>query len=98
MARSPCVPINSVSEFEAVLGQALVKIDKALYERGDPPKLQEVRRKLEKVQEVTRNTAELKKMRQAVNDVGEIVRLEISRDEQLHEAFWDLLDYIDFRT
>jgi hypothetical protein len=92
------VPINTVSEFEAVLGQALVKIDKVLYERGDPPKLKEARRKLEKVLEVTRDAAALKKTRAAINDVGETVRLEISRDEALHEAIWDLLDYIDYRT
>ncbi len=88
--------ILSVSEFEAVLGQACIKVDKFLYERANPPPLEEARRTLEMVQQASRDPKKLKTMRAKLDGASDIIRAEIE-DEQLREAMWDLLDYIDFR-
>ncbi len=90
------MPIANVSEFEAVLGQAVLKIGKHLYERGDNPKLKEARRDLEKLVEQARDPQAVKDMRARVAEVAETIRLEIGRDEALHNDMWDVLDYIDF--
>ena len=92
------MPITTASEFEAVVGQMLVKIDKALYERGDPPKLKAARRDLVRVETIARDNAKLKEQRDALAKTAETIRLEMSRDEALHNDLWDLLDYIDYCT
>ncbi len=89
--------VSSASEFEAVLGQCLIKIDKVLYERGDPPKLKEARRDLEKVLSFARDPKRLKEMAATLNQAAETVRVEISHDEQLRNDLWDCGDYIDFQ-
>lgn len=88
--------VASASEFEAVMGQCLIKIDKTLYERGDPPKLKQARRDLEKVLSFSRDPDKLKEMAATLNQAAEIVRTEIGHDEQLRNDLWDCGDYIDF--
>jgi hypothetical protein len=91
------VAILSVSEFEAVLGQACIKVDKALYERANPPPLEEARRTLESVQNAARDAKKLKSLRAKLDSAVEVVSGEIPNDEKLREDLWDLLDYIDYR-
>ncbi len=90
--------ILSVSEFEAVLGQVLVKIDKALTERGDIPVLKDARRVVESVVASARTRDKLKSLRAKLDSAQETISAEISGDEKLREDLWDLLDYIDYRA
>ena len=90
------MPISTVSEFEAVTYQAIIKIDKVLYERGEVPALKEARRELEGIKKVARDAETLKTKRETLQKVAEIVRVEISRDDELLNDMWDLLDYIDY--
>lgn len=87
--------IQSVSEFEAVLGQQLFNIDKIIYERGDPPKLKEARRSMQMVLEAAQDKAKLKSMQERFSAAAEVVRLEI-KDDKMHEALWDLIDFLDY--
>ena len=85
----------AVSEFEAVPGQCLIKIDKVLYERGDPPKLQEARRELDIVLSASREPAKLKSLKQRLVAACEVVNVEMGNDV-LRENLWDCQDYIDY--
>jgi hypothetical protein len=90
------VPIANVSEFEAVIGQALIKIEKAMYQTGETPQLRESRRDLGKLEEVARDPAKVKAMRARVVEIAETLRVQMSRDEDLHNDMWDVLDFIDY--
>ena len=86
----------SASEFEAVLGQCLIKIDKVLYHRGDPPKLKEARRELDIVLSFSREPAKLKELKPRLVAACDVVNLELG-EEPMREDLWDCQDYIDFR-
>ena len=88
------MPLQSVSEFEAVLGQVVIKIDKRLYERGEDPKLKDAKRGLEDIVAVARDTPRLKAMRPRLAEISEIIRVE--PDEASLADAWDALDLIDF--
>jgi len=90
------VAISSVSEFEAVIGQAQIKIQKALYARGEVPSLKKALRTLEKIEALAREPEKLKALRDKLEAVSETIRVEISQDEKLRNDMWDLTDYIDF--
>ena len=91
------MPITSASEFEAVAGQAIIKVDKALYERGEVPALKEARRTLESAVARARQPEQLKAMRQVLGEATEVLQAELARDRELHDDLWDLLDFIDYR-
>ena len=88
--------IQSLSEFEAVLGQTLFNIDKVIYERGEPPKLKDGRRSMQMVLESSKDKAKLKSMKERLTAAVEVVRVEIPDNEKLHESLWDLCDFLDF--
>ena len=90
------MPITTASEFEAVIGQALIKIDKVLYARGDVPAIKDARRVLETAHDTARDPAKLKALRQKLSDAIDSLTAEISDDEDLRHDLWDLTDYIDF--
>lgn len=90
------MPIANVSEFEAVIGQAVVKIEKTMYQSGESPKLKEAKRDLQKLNEIARDPEAVKRIRGRVAEIAETLRLEISRDEDLHNDMWDVLDFIDY--
>ncbi len=90
------MPIANVSEFEAVIGQACLKIEKALYQLGDNPKLKDCRRDLEKLEKIAREPEKVKAMRKRVADIAETLRLQLKRDDELHNDMWDVLDFIDY--
>lgn len=90
------MPIANVSEFEAVVGQAVVKIEKAMYQSGETPQLKEARRDLVKLEEIAREPEKVKAMQARVTAIAEVLRLQMSRDEALHNDMWDVLDFIDF--
>jgi len=89
--------ITSVSEFEAVAGQAIIKIDKAMYERGEVPALKEARRTLETIVSRAREPERLKQMRDVLESTTDVLRAEISHDTALHDDLWDLVDFVDYR-
>jgi hypothetical protein len=88
--------ITTASEFEAVMGQAMIKVDKVLYQRADPPNLNEARRNLEKVLSFSREPDKLKQQSATLNAAIEVVSKEIADDEKLRNDLWDCSDYIDF--
>ena len=89
--------ITSVSEFEAVIGQAIIKIGRVLDELGDDPALKQVRRDLRSMAAVAREPAELKALRDKLDAGSEVIRVKMKRHEDLHNDMWDCLDFIDFR-
>ncbi len=92
------MPIVSRSEFEAVLAQACIKIDKVLYERGQVPALEDARRTLDVLQQCSRDSAKVKALRGKLELASEVVMSEIDHEPKLREDLWDCLDYIDFRV
>lgn len=91
------MPVTSVSEFEAIASRILIRIDKFRYEHAEIPKLEDARRELSTIQEQARDTAKLKAQREKLNQIGETLRVEIPRDEEIRNMVWDLLDYIDYQ-
>ena len=90
--------INSVSEFEAVLAQVIIRVDKYLYEQHRDPVVQNIRRTLQKILEVSKESDKLKAQRDALSAAGETLRERVRDDEQLHDHLWDLLDYVEYRA
>jgi prophage antirepressor-like protein len=90
------VPLQSTSEFEAVLGQVLIKIDKHTYQYGEDPALKEAKRMLEKIINLARDDAKLKSLRDDLNAASEVTCAKLSRDEEVRNDLWDALDFIDY--
>ena len=90
------MPISTASEFEAVVAQAVIKISKVLYERGEIQALKDARRELDMLAEVARDADKLKEKRVKITEIAEVIRANISRDEDLLNDMWDLLDYVDY--
>ncbi len=90
------MPIANVSEFEAVVGQVVLKLEKALVQLGDRPAIKDAKRVLEKLEESARNAEETKAMRKRVGEVAETLRTELSKDDALRDDMWDVLDFIDY--
>ncbi len=89
--------ILSISEFEAVIGQAQLKIEKVMYQSGEVPALKKAHRSLGKIEALARDPEKLKGVRDQLEAAAEIVREEISHDDKLRNDLWDLMDYIDYR-
>ncbi len=88
----------NVSEFEAVLGQVLAKLDKFLHETGSNEALEEGRRTIGQVASCSRDGAKLKAARAKLDKTTDLVCAELSKDAALRDELWDCLDYIDYRA
>lgn len=94
--RLPLVPVTSANEFEAVMSRVLLRIDKVLYARGDPPRLKDARRTLDRINGFARDTPRLKEARPDLVAASEVVQADIADDEELRNMLWDLVDFIDY--
>jgi len=90
------VPLQSASEFEAVLGQVVIKIEKHLYQYGEDPALKDAKRSLEKVIEAARDPKRLKSLREELNETSDVLHTKLSKDEEVRNDLWDALDFIDY--
>jgi len=90
------VPVTSANEFEAVMSRILLRIDKVLYARGDPPKLKDARRTLERLNGLARDSDKLKAAREELVQASETVQTEVASDEEMRNMLWDLVDYVDY--
>lgn len=91
------MPITSRSEFEAVLGQIGIKIDKALYERGCNPVLEEARRTVDQLAQSSKDGPKLKTLRTKLDATTDALSALLD-DSQLRDELWDCLDYVDYRA
>jgi len=90
--------ILSISEFEAVLGHVMIRVDKALVERGQVDALETALRDLKQVVAAARQPGKLKPMRALLDKVTDSLGKEIPDDTAMLERLWDLADYIDYRA
>ena len=90
--------IMSSSEFEAVVTQIKMRVDRALSERGSVPNLENVGRELNHIFAAARQSAKLKAQRGLLEKVTDTLSSEIPDDGTMMEKLWDLMDYIDYRT
>jgi hypothetical protein len=92
------VAIQNTMELEAVLTRVLIKLDKAIAERGSWPVLEEARRTMDQLRQVTRHSAKLKALREKLRGAAEKIISEVTADGALHEDVWDIEDYVDYRA
>jgi hypothetical protein len=90
--------IQSASEFEAVVNHVLIKIEKALNERGSVPTLETAARDLKAIFAAARTPAKLKAQRALLEKTTDTLNGELSDDATLLDQLWDLADYIDYRV
>jgi hypothetical protein len=90
--------IQSPSEFEAILNNLRMKIERALVERGSSPVLETVIRDIQRVFSATRQPGKLKPLRETVDHMTDTLAREIPNDNALLEQLWDVADYIDYRA
>jgi hypothetical protein len=90
--------ILSTSEFEAVLGHVMIRVDKALVERGPVAALETTIRELKQILQVARQPAKLKPLRGLLDKVTDTLAKEIPDDSAMLERLWDLADYLDYRV
>lgn len=91
------VAIQNSLELEAVLIRIVLKLDKAVQERGTWPVVEEARRTIDQMRAVTKHSAKLKGMRDKLRSAAETIISEIN-DGALHEDCWDIEDYVDYHT
>ena len=89
-------PITSVLEFEAIIDQSILKLDKFLYERHRDPAVADARRTLGKIRALSKESDKVKAQRDALQKVADTVSEKVS-DDELQSDMWDLLDYVDYR-
>jgi alpha-glucuronidase len=90
--------IQSAAEFEAILNNVVVRIEKALVERGQVDALETAARELKLIFHAARNPAKLKAQRQLIDKVTDSLAIQIPGDNNMLEQLWDLADYIDYRA
>lgn len=90
------MPLQSASEFEAVLGQVVIKLEKHMYQYGEDPQLKDAKRELEKIIGAARDAKKLESLRDNLNELSEVVRVKLSKDEEVRNDLWDALDFIDY--
>ena len=88
--------IQSASEFEAVMSQVIVRVEKAIVEQGSLPIFETMIRELQAIKKVARQPSQLKPMRQALEKLTETLTEKIPDDAATLERLWDLADYIDY--
>jgi len=87
----------SRKKFEATLGQACIRVDRAIFERGKAPNLEEARRSLDQVLNSSKDGPRLKALRSQLERAADVLSLELD-DANLREDLWDCLDYVDYRA
>lgn len=90
--------IQSASEFEAVVNNAVIAIEKAIQESGTNDRLAVVRDDLTRIGAAARTGAKLKALRPKLEDVADTVQVQIPSNDKLLNDLWDLLDYVDYRA
>lgn len=90
--------IQSASEFEVVVNHVVVRIEKALVQRGSIPALESAVRDFKIMSAAARTPAKLKSMRNQLDQLTDLLTQEIPDDNTLLEQLWDLADYFDYRT
>jgi hypothetical protein len=90
--------ILSTSEFEAVLGHVMIRVDKALVERGQVAALETSIRELKQILAAARQPEKLKPLRGLVDKITDTLGKEIPDDTAMLERLWDLADYVDYRV
>lgn len=91
------MPIQSASEFEAVLTQVVNRIEKELVARGSAPDLENARDELARILRSARDGSKLKAARAKLDKVSDTITADL-KDEQVMNQLWDLLDYVDYRA
>jgi len=90
--------IQSPSEFEAVVNNVVVRIEKALVERGTVDALETAVRDMKQIFQAVRQPGKLKPLRGLLDKVTDNLGAQIPGDNALLEQLWDLADYIDYRA
>jgi hypothetical protein len=90
--------ILSVSEFEAVINNVVMRLEKVLGARGSVPPIEVALRDLRRLFAAARQPGKLKPLRSVVDDVTDVVSKEIADDNALLEQLWDVADYVDYRA
>jgi hypothetical protein len=90
--------IQSASEFEAILNNVRMRIEKDISLRGSVPALEAVNRDLARIFQAARQPAKLKPLRDLLEQVTEQLTREIPDDNAMLEQLWDLADYVDYRA
>jgi hypothetical protein len=89
--------ILTASEFEAVIGQVVSRIEKELVARSNAPVLESARDELSRLQRIARNGEKLKAVRPKLDSLTDAITGEIAEDHVMNQL-WDILDYIDYRA
>ncbi len=92
------MPITSASEFEAIISQVKMRVEKGLAERGSVPALETAGHDLSRIYAAARQPAKLKGLRSLLEEVTDALGREIPDDTAMLEKLWDLADFIDYRT
>jgi hypothetical protein len=90
--------ILSASEFEAVVTQVKMRVEKGLSERGGVAALETAGRDLSHIFAAARQPAKLKGLRGLLEQTTDLLGREIPDDQAMMEKLWDLADFIDYRT
>lgn len=89
--------IMSRSEFEAVIGNVINRIEKELVARGSIPAIETARDELAKLRAAAGDGKKLKSLRGKLEQATDAITGVISEQPVL-DQLWDLLDYIDYRA
>ena len=90
--------ILTLSEFEAVIDNLLIRVEKEIVARGSVPPLETARDDLRRLRGATRTPARIKEMRAKVEAATGALSDEIPNDSWVLESMWDVVDYIDYRV
>jgi hypothetical protein len=90
--------IQSASEFEAVINNVSMRIERAISERGAIPVLESADRDLKRIFAVARQPAKLKALRSLLEQTIDVITEQIPDDNTLREQLWDLSDFVDYRA
>ncbi|MBK8255206.1 MAG: hypothetical protein IPK82_21410 [Polyangiaceae bacterium] len=90
--------IQNTMELEAIVTRVILRLDKAIQEKGTWPVIEDARRTLEQMRAVTRQSAKLKAMREKLRGAAETIISELSNDAAVHEDVWDIEDFVDYRA
>lgn len=90
--------ILSASEFEAVVNNAVLAIERVIQEKGSHDRLSVCRDELGRIVAVARVGSKLKALRKKLEEVADTVQTEIPDNDKLLNDLWDLLDYVDYRA
>jgi len=91
------VAILSKSEFEAIIGNVINRIEKELVARGSVPALETAKEELVRIRANAGDGAKLKAARKKLDQSCDAILGEI-HEEPTQNQLWDLLDYVDYRA